>query len=103
MKQLLVSDMTGFLFILGDNGKVLILDQDGEFVSTINKESQFYSTMGITQDKLLLGTERGTVSVYHLASLQFINDIPYQLAILSNFNLNNPKLIGHDSYYKTSP
>jgi hypothetical protein len=45
--------------------------------------------MAIAHDKLLLGTERGTVCVYHMASLQFINEIPYQLSMLNNFNLNS--------------
>jgi hypothetical protein len=35
--QIVVAELTGFLLILGDNGKVLILDQAGEFVSCIYK------------------------------------------------------------------
>lgn len=54
-----MADLTGFLLILGDNGKVLILDQQGEFVSTVYKQGVFFTTIGVANDKLLLGTERG--------------------------------------------
>ena len=37
---------------------------------------------------MLLGTERGTVHAYHIASLQFIGEIPYQLALLPSTCLN---------------
>jgi len=63
--------------ILGDNGKILILDMMGEFVSTVSKEGVAFTSMGTAHDKLLLGTSRGTVHVYHLASLQVISEIPY--------------------------
>ena len=63
--------------ILSENGKVLILDQVGEFVSTVFKEGTFFTTIGIANDKLLLGTERGQIHVYHLASLSFVSEIPY--------------------------
>lgn len=48
MKELVISELTGFLFILGHNGKVLILDNEGEFVSTITKEFTFYTSIAIT-------------------------------------------------------
>ena len=69
--------MTEFMLILGDNGKVLILDSQGEFVSTVAKQGVHFTTIGVASDKLLLGTDRGSVQVYHLASLQFISEIPY--------------------------
>ena len=48
-----------------------------------------FTTIGTaSNDKILLGTDRGTVCVYHMASLQFINEIPYQLGLRSNFQLN---------------
>ena len=65
------------MLILGENGKVLILDQAGEFVSTVSKQNVFFTTIGIANDKLLLGTDRGTIAVYHLASLSFVSEIPY--------------------------
>jgi hypothetical protein len=74
--------LTGFLLILGDNGKVLILDQQGEFVSTVFKQGVFFTTVGVANDKLLLGTERGLIHVYHLASLSFVSEIPYQFSLL---------------------
>jgi hypothetical protein len=69
MKQCLIADLTGFYLILGDNGRVLILDQEGEFVSTIARDMSFFTVIGTAHDKLLLGTERGTICVYHMASL----------------------------------
>lgn len=45
----------------------------------------FFTTMSTAHDKLLLGTDRGTICVYHLASLQFINEVPYQLGVIQNF------------------
>lgn len=82
------SDVTGFFLILGENGKLLILDSQGEFVSTIHKEGVFFTQVGTAHDKLLLGTNRGTVHVFHIASLQFVSEIPYQLSFLQKFSLN---------------
>jgi hypothetical protein len=72
-----MAELTSFLLILGENGKVLILDQHGEFVSTVSREGESFTRVETAHDKLLVGTNRGTVQVYHLASLQFINEIPY--------------------------
>ena len=65
------------MLILGSSGKVLILDGQGEFVSTVSKQGAFFTYIGTCDDRLLLGTEKGTVHAYHIASLQFINEIPY--------------------------
>jgi len=73
---------------LGENGKVLILDSSGEFVSTVSKEGVFFTTIGTASDKLLLGSERGTIHVYHLASLAYVSEIPFQMALLQNTSLN---------------
>lgn len=78
-----MADLTGFLLILGDNGKLLILDQEGTFVSTIPpKTGSHFTVIGTAHDKLLLGTDRGTVCVYHMASLAFVSEVPYQLSVL---------------------
>ena len=69
--------MTDFILILGENGKVLILDSEGEYVSTVSCEGVFFTTVATATDKLLLGTDKGTIHCYHLASLPFISEIPY--------------------------
>lgn len=69
IRQCVVSDLTGFMLILGMNGKVLILDNSGEFVSTVSKQGVFFTEIGTCDDRLLLGTEKGTVHAYHIASL----------------------------------
>jgi hypothetical protein len=84
-----ISELTGFYLILGESGKVLILDENGEFVSTVAKQGIFFTRVGTAHDKLLLGTNRGTIHVYHMASLQFISEIPYQLSFLEKFSLNS--------------
>lgn len=81
--------MTKFLMILGNNGKVLILDQNGDFVSTVARQGSFFTTLGTAGDKLLLGTDRGTIQVYHVSSLQFVTEIPYQFALLPSKALNH--------------
>lgn len=53
--------MTKFILVLGANGKVLILDQNGDFVSTIARQGAFFTTLGTAGDKLLLGTDKGTI------------------------------------------
>lgn len=63
--------------ILGQNGKVLILDANGEFVSCISRTGVYFTSISTANDKLLLGTDRGTIHAYHLASLQFLSEIPY--------------------------
>ena len=87
--QLHISELTQFFLILGENGKVLILDHQGEFVSTLQQEGVVFTRIGLAHDKLLLGSNRGAVYVYHLASLQFISQIPYQLSFLEQFSLNS--------------
>lgn len=69
IKQCVVSELTGFMLILGLNGKVLILDNKGEFVSTVSRQGAFFTEIGTCDDRLLLGTEKGTVHAYHIASL----------------------------------
>lgn len=80
------------MLVLGQNGKVLILDSQGEFVSTVSRDGTFFTEIGTCDDRLLLGTERGTVHAYHIASLQFICEIPYQLALLPSNCLNEDLL-----------
>ena len=48
--------------------------------------------IGTVSDKLLLGTEKGSIHVYHLASLKFVSEIPYQMALLTNGCLNKNKI-----------
>ena len=55
----------------------------------MGKDGVVFTRIGTAHDKLLLGTNRGTVHVYHMASLQFISEIPYQLSIIEKFNLNS--------------
>lgn len=102
-----MAELTSFLLILGENGKVLILDQYGEFVSTVSREGESFTRVETAHDKLLVGTNRGTVQVYHLASLQFINEIPYQLSFLQKFSLNqlnkNVKDLEKLSLHKVGP
>lgn len=61
----------------------------GEFVSTLHKDDVVFTRIGTAHDKLLLGTNRGTVHVYHMASLQMISEIPYQLSFIEKFSLNS--------------
>ena len=58
-------------------------------MSTVSKDGVHFTKIGTAHDKLMLGTNRGTVHVYHLASLQFISEIPFQLSFLQKFSLNN--------------
>lgn len=88
IKSCVIAQLTGFFLILGDNGKLLILDQKGEFVSTVSKEGVIFTVIGTASDKLLLGTDKGSIHVYHMASLKFVAEIPYQMALLANGCLN---------------
>lgn len=85
----MLAELTSFLMVLGESGKLLILDSEGEFVSTLAKDGIVFTRIGTAHDKLLLGTNRGTVHVYHMASLQFISEIPYQLSFMEKFSLNS--------------
>lgn len=77
-----MAELTGFMLILGENGKVLILDGVGDFVSTVLRQGVFFTSVGVANDKLLLGTDKGCIAVYHLASLSFVSEIPYQFNLL---------------------
>ena len=79
------------MLILGANGKVLILDSKGEFVSTVSKSGTFFTEIGTVDDRLLLGTERGTVHAYHIASLKFLSEVPYQLGLLPSNCINDDR------------
>lgn len=95
------------MMILGQNGKVLILDNNGEFVSCISRTGVFFTSIATANDKLLLGTERGTIHAYHLASLQFLSEIPYQIVLLPNAQLNHnqevPRLSIEAALLKAGP
>lgn len=82
IRQIAVAELTGFMLILGENGKVLILDGAGDFVSTVSRQGVFFTSIGVANDKMLLGTDKGCISVYHLASLSFVSEIPYQFSLL---------------------
>lgn len=86
----MVSELTGYLMILGDNGKVLVLDNEGGFVTALFKEGINFTCVASSHDKLLVGTDRGTIAVYHMASLEYITEVPFQLNKLQNFSLNAP-------------
>lgn len=58
-------------------------------MSTVSKEGIFITNVAAAYDKMMLGTNRGTVLVYHMASLQFISEIPFQLSFLEKFSLNS--------------
>lgn len=90
IKQCVIAQLTGFFLILGENGKVLILDQNNQFVSTVSKEGVIFTVISTASDKLLLGTDKGTINVYHLASLKFVTEILYQMTLLANGCLNKP-------------
>jgi hypothetical protein len=92
IKQCCVAELTGFLLILGENGKILILDGRGEFVSTISYDNTFFTHISTANDKLLLGTESGTIQVFHAASLSFVSEIPYQMALVKLPLLNKVKM-----------
>jgi hypothetical protein len=64
-----IAELTNFMMILGQNGKVLILDACGQFVSCISRVGVMFKSITTANDKLLLGTDTGTVHAYHLASL----------------------------------
>lgn len=98
IKQCYIGQLTGFFLILGENGKLLILDQKGEFVSTVSKEGVIFTVIGTASDKLLLGTEKGSIHVYHLASLKFVTEIPYQMVLLASSCLNKA---GSEPHYPT--
>jgi hypothetical protein len=78
--------------ILGENGKILILDNKGEFVSTISYDNTFFTHISTASDKLLLGTERGTIQVFHASSLSFVSEIPYQMSLVKLPLLNKIKI-----------
>ena len=67
--QAKVSELSKFIIILGKNGRVLILDYEGEFVTCISMPGVFFSTIGTTNDKILLGTDRGIIHAYSLSTL----------------------------------
>ena len=73
IKQKLVdavsSEIIGFLVILSANGKVLILDSEGEYVSSIERSDLEFSSIACSQENLYLGTMNGTVHSYSVSSL----------------------------------
>lgn len=54
----------------------------------MSKEGVIFTVIGTASDKLLLGTDKGSIHVYHMASLKFVAEIPYQMVLLANGCLN---------------
>jgi hypothetical protein len=81
IKQKLVdavsSDIVGFLIALGRNGKVLILDSNGDYVSSIERSDLEFTSLCCSQENLYLGTFNGSVLNYHLSSLQLIRQLSH--------------------------
>jgi len=73
VKQKLVdavtSDIIGFIVVLSANGKVLILDSEGEYVSSIERTDLEFSSISCSMENLYLGTMNGTVHSYSVSSL----------------------------------
>lgn len=55
------SGITGYLFILSDNGKVLILNSDGEYVNSLDKLEHQFTSISCANECLYLGTHIGNI------------------------------------------
>lgn len=53
------SEMIGFLICLGRNGSVLILNDEGSYVSTIERPEMEFTAIGCSNENLYLGTFTG--------------------------------------------
>lgn len=73
VKQTLISatasETLGFLFVLGQNGKVLVLDTNGEYVSSISRSGALISSISTTYEDLYLGTNTGSIYSCKVSSL----------------------------------
>ncbi|CAI2364164.1 unnamed protein product [Moneuplotes crassus] len=73
VKQSLVdaitSDIIGFIIILSSNGNLLILDSDGKYVSSLEREYLGFTSISCAQESLYLGTGNGTVHTYNVSTL----------------------------------
>jgi len=71
------SEIIGFLIVLGRNGSVLILNANGQFVSTIERPEIEFTSLSCSKENLYLGTFRGTIFNYHLSSLSLIKELSH--------------------------
>lgn len=79
------SDIIGFLIVLGRNGSVLILNSNGQFVSTIERPETEFTSVSCSKENLYLGTFSGTVFNYHLSSLQLIKQLSHNSLLSQKF------------------
>jgi hypothetical protein len=57
----------GYLFVLGENGKILVLEaENGDYIHTIADSVLKFTCMTISNDKILLGTNAGAIHVYSI-------------------------------------
>lgn len=61
LEDVTTSEMKGFIFILSSNGKVLILDAEGEYVTSLQRPDVEFSSLSSSYENLYLGTTNGTV------------------------------------------
>jgi hypothetical protein len=63
------SESLGFLFVLSKNGKILALDSQGEYVSSINRPGVDFTSISCSYENLFVGTASGTLHNYKISSL----------------------------------
>ena len=69
LENVTTSEMKGFIFILSSNGKVLILDSEGEYVTSLQRADVEFSSISSSYENLYLGTTNGTVHWYNVMTL----------------------------------
>lgn len=92
--QSCLNQFTNFLFFLSSHNKLCVINQDGEFVSSVQNDqnNDAFTAVTCNQEYLFLGTSKGSVKMYDTTSLQFVKDIPYprrikdSISLFSNYN-----------------
>ena len=69
LEDVSTSEMKGFIFVLSSNGKVLILDSEGEYVTSLQRSDIEFSSISWSYENLYLGTTNGTVHWYNVMTL----------------------------------
>ena len=68
-----VSNLMGFFLILLKEGSLLIIDQTGSFISSIQSKSINFSAFYISDDIAYFGSEEGQIFSYKMSSLQLMD------------------------------
>jgi len=76
-----ICSLSGVFAILTCAGSVILLSNEGKYISSLSAKSLKYTSLEMSRDTLYCGTENGNIELYNVGSLVYLGNIPYSTHI----------------------